>query len=480
MPFFNLQDVPNFSEQDTGCPPGYSRVGDVCVNSLTEDIFKLIYSSGYEFEYYENAGELVGRYKLFDNDADIASEVFLNQNLSRVRAAGSYFNQNVNITKVDSFGMANPAQNLTPQESILFVEVKHVYNGPGDEEVEILHPFLNDAFIEANPDFLNVFYFGEFHFITNTLKSVKRVNLAYDVLQDLVESEDWEYHKAGFTPFPKPVANQALNSFIDWYFGYARLPERDRPTLNLDRVDYPSIKTPINGTDWVKWKTLSSVCGNYRQVFNGTELGDYFTDLDRDDGNFLCQFKATINLDRLKTAFTTRFDGNTYPVSSETNKKEMTYQIIIYPPSMYLYPVKNPVEIVKPRLNSINDPIEEIVFKAPQNYKSDGNLHFGIKLFESKASDVIIHESSSYFGSENFEEFLWLYTNDTDVDGDYVDIPTAKPGFTNLYTNDGGVDSESATYIKYTLSEKAKLAIAGKTDIIFKITQLDGTLLEPY
>lgn len=479
MPFFNIANVPNFSDQDTGCPPGYARVGDVCINSLTEDIFKLIYSSGYEFEYYENSGELVGRYKLFDNDAEIASEVFLTQNLSRVRAAGSYFNQNVNITKFDSFDLENPAQNISPQESILFLEVKHTYNDVDDEDVEILHPFLNDAFILANPDALNVYFLGEFHFITNTLKSVKRVNFAYDILQDLKEKEDFEHKKISYVPFPKPILATEATSFVECYFGYARLPERDRPVKNLDRDDYPSLKSPIIGTDWVKWKTLGAVCGNFRRTYNGDELGDYFTTLDRDDGNYLCQFKYQINKDKLKTAITARFDGSGYE-EDELGVKTKVYQILLYPPSIYLYPAKNVTEMVRPILNSINDPVDEIVFKAPQNYKSDGNTHFGIKFFESKVSQTKIFETSSYFESDYFEEFLWQYNTTSDPDSDYADIPSGKPEFSNIYTDDAGADSESTTYIKYVLSENAKIAIKDKTDIIFKITQLDGTLLEPY
>lgn len=479
MPFFNLPGVQEVETQDTGCPPGYSRVGDACVNPLTEEVFRLLYSSGYEFEYYENAGELVGRYNLIANDIPERDQFLLTDSES-VGLAGTYFDQNINITRFDHFPIDTTNQAINKNQSVLFLEVKHTYQGVGHNPlVEIQHPFLSNQTITDNPDFLNSFYIGEFHLITNTMKSVKRFNCNYQILQDLQQQSDWSYvvTGSGAPIIPSLFESDKNLSFVEFYMGWTKVPLSDRPP-GLDRVGYPSIKKPILGTDWLEWKTLNTVCSSFLRVYDNSVPHTYFETNDTKDGHYILQTQVRLDQTKLTTFFNSKFDSSQYPLDTTSSTKFMVYQILIYPPSYYFYPAKNPVKYITPIPNFVNRDFRELTFLAPKNYKSDGNIHYKVEFFQSKNDTSPLFASSSYSGDTDYEQLQWYSSVNTL--NNFVPLSSNLPVWNNLFDMNNGSDAENTVYIKYILSPLCLVALKDKSDIIFRIKQLDGTLIEPY
>lgn len=442
MPYFNIPgDDQNLTF--TGCPPGYILVDDACVNPLTDEIIFAQDGSGYEFEYYPNAGELIGKYILFSS-------------VETGPIGTPYFDQNVNIVNIGTLGIENPAQTVNDGEYVFSINITHTHVPGDDGLVEI-----NQSIISTNPDFRTTFLAGEFHLLPRTMQSINRVNLQYEILQDgNQEFEDL------LIPYNLPTLKEGESTpLIKWYLGYTALLDSDRPEAFKDIVT-PKIKSPIYGTDNLIWKSLNDICTNWIPVFDGSHVGEDFRE--HDDSHYLCQFRCQIQEEALREFINSTFDSSGYLGG------EKTYQLIIYPPSIYLHPTDNVDNFINPKVNTINSSIKEFIFEAANNYKIDGNIHYEIEFLTSKNSSDILFRSSSYAGSSDYEELLWQESSDGIT---WTDIQPDLPTFNNLYEFNNGSDSENTILIKYILSNEGIQALSGRSDIVFRIKQIDGTLI---
>ena len=454
MPF----NIPNeLISQDvyTGCPPGYILVGDACVHPLSDYIINVSEAAEYEFEYYEHGGELIGKYNM--------------RLVGDPPAPPAYFSQNASLTTGNKLPVENMAMNISPDDGFLFFNVTHNHND-GSPLVVIEQPvFSTDA------DYNNTALFGEFHLLPNNPASIKRVNLNYDILQGDNVYSSWT-NKAGANPLPT-VKQEETAPIIEWYMGYRRIPTLDRPDEMLidpstSEAVTPTIASPVLATDRLGWKTLRSSCYKWTRVYDELNLVDLFGDEIPRSGHYLMQFKAIINKDRLAEFINTNVDSSEYEAETESQIRD--YKVLLYPPSLYMYPADAVDNIDSPNLNAINDFLDDIVFEAPRNYKTDGNIHYQIEFLTAKNSTDILFQTSSYSGHDWNEGFQWY----TSIDGEtWNSFTPSLPTFDNTFNEVNGSDSERVKYIKYELSDEANELLRNRADILFRIKQLDGTLV---
>ena len=435
MPFNIPQDQLNNSSY-TGCPPGYILVDGACVHPLTEEIFEVAEAAEYDFEYYENAGELVGKYSLGVIGNPITPSV--------------YFAQNLKIIKFKDIGISNAAMNLSPDDALLAMDFTHSYNS-GAPTTEITQDFLS-----TDDTFKNTFKFGEFFLLPNNPTAIKRINLNYQVI-----------HDNGSIDIPLPI--EGADAIVKWYFGYVRIPSGDRPDNMLVDTPTPTIAYPIQGTDYrLTWQTLRDTCFRYIRVYDQSNLNASFSEVPR-NGQYLIQLKCVVDEDKLQEFMNANTD------SSEYVDEERDYKILFYPPSFYSYPADSISDIDTPSLNALNQFIDEVIFEAPKNYKTDGNIHYSIDFLTAKNSTDILFQTSSYEGHEHFEGFQWYISTDKE---NWTSTTPRLPSFNNLFDEVSGTDSEKTVYIKYELSDVVRELLRDRADILFKIKQLDGTLVK--
>lgn len=395
-------------------------------------------SISYEFEYYENAGELVGRYKLYSEDTSLSE-------------AQKYFDQVPKIIKLSNLDITGPRQILNINESILIVDIDYsLING-----AKVISDLSNLA-----PE-RTTYYLGEFHNITNTMKSFIRCNLSYDIVKgDTVPFTEFPITVgSGDSGMYPDVSEDTEGQFVEFYLQWDKVPVTNRPE-SLDRNLYPSYNNPINATDYLNWKTLGDKCFGSLRIYNGLIPAPLFEIKDILDSHFICQTKVIINESKMTEWFIDHL-GDNYD----------TYKILIYPPSYYFYPAKNPETYLSPIPNFTNREFKQLIFRAPKNYKSDGNIQYELEIYIDKNTSIF--KTSSLEDSENYEASQWFYSEGNSEN--YTELSSGLPPDDNLFYENTGSPSISSYNIKYTLSDNARSAIAGKTNLLLKIRQLDGT-----
>lgn len=450
MPNFNLpNEEQGVQEVFTGCPPGYDHIGDACVHPLTDDIIYIRESSGYEFQYYTNAGELIGKYYLLTS----FEEDFIST---------PYFGQNVHIIKLKHLQIENSKQVINKEEPVFLIRFLHKKEIDEDPTVSIVQDISS-----LNPFFSTTFYAGEFHLLPKTLLGLNRMNLNYELLQEY--KEESEFVDTLQSPIIPPLKEENEDSaLIQWEFGYNKLPNRDRPNsfIEIDSFNKPTplIDDRLTGTDKLEWQTIDPECFKYINVFDGSNPGLRFEEIEKPSGHYLCQMKCSVNEENMLEFINSNFaieDG-----------EEKEYNLVVYPPSIYMHPTDNIDYIITPRVNTVNDRLKEFIFEAPANYKPDGGHHYQIDFLTSKTTSDILFQTSSSQDSEFFEDFFWQESTDGE---EWTAIPNEYPEFNNIYDEQSGSDSENIKQIKYIISENAAVVLAGRSDIVFRIKQFDGT-----
>jgi hypothetical protein len=434
----------------TGCPPGYVLVGDACINPVTGSIYELAESSAYEFEYYQNSGELIGRFKPFA--------------IGDPSVAPIYFGQNAKVQKIKHFNIPELRQNISPDDSVLYFDVEHKDNSGSPTAIII------ENFISGKEGFRNSFSFGEFYGLSNSLRSIKRMNLNFDLVQGNRIFGNW-LHSTGLDSSLPSAEEGSLNSFVKWYFGYSKIPNNQRP-LNMRQDEealIPTIQSPVTATEKLQWETVESTCYNWIRVYDKSNIQELLQSVNLKYGQYICQVKVEIDEAKLQDFILRNVDSSLYV------EGQIDFNLILYPPSFYMYPADSITRIESPAQNSVNDFFREMTFRASDNYKTDGNIHYTIEFLTARNSEDILFETSTFSESSSFEEFHWFSSSNKE---EWTPITASRPTFDNAYEASNGADSEGATYIKYELSDAAKLILQDRSDILFKITQLDGTLIK--
>lgn len=446
---FNIPSDLLNTEVYNGCPPGYIRVGDSCVHPLTEEIIQIAEATEYEFEYHQNCGELIGRYIL--------------SSPKNIEVPSIYFSQNIKAAPLYRVGINDPETILNKNDNVLFKDFTHTKNSG------LLDINLDEYFTSDIADFRNTFVFGEFHLITNLPHAIHRINLNYS-LRDATNTKYQDWPNLNGIPLPTLLEVDKSASFLEFYLGYSKIPTLDRPFEFIEDSQYkvtPTFKHPLKATDRLNWKTLRETCFRWTRIYDKSNIGDKLALLDLRPGHYLCQIKCVINEAKLKAFMNSAVDASTY-----INGVPKEFKIIFYPPSMNLYQVDSVTNVVEPGLNAINPFVDRVIFKAPQNYKTDGNIHFRLVFLTDKSSEDILFSTSSYEFFEDFEAFQWSVSKDNKT---WKQFSSATPTFNNNYEEENGMDSEQIKYIKYQLSDNIKQILKDKADISFRIYQLDGT-----
>ena len=429
MPFNIPNDQLNQSTY-TGCPPGYILIDGACVHPLTEEIFEISEATEYEFVYYENAGELVGQYKMSTIGDPIAPP--------------TYFAQNVRLNKYEDIVADSLSSVANPEDGIISMSIRLDQHGPA----------INQLFNDSGENFRNTFMFGEFHYLTNNPSSITRFNINADLILDGVNQN-----------LPKQI--EGSGSFIKWYLSYTRIPTNDRPFEMIDRGEPPTprISNMVTGTDRLQWDTLRGTCYRHVRIYDGLGLNEVYVDNIPVSGHYLMKVWCEVDEDIL-----TSYINSNYQYAGE----EIEFSLLFYPPSFYAYPADTVTKTITPLINAYNDYVDEIIFKAPMNYKTDGNMLYDIEFLTAKNSEDILFKTSSHEGSNHFELSTWFESEDGE---EWILMTNLLPSFNNSFDEISGADSEKTKYIKYELSSTAKRLISNRDDVLFRIKHLDGTLI---
>lgn len=466
------------------CPEDTTQINGQCI--LVSDpsvITKAREAVGYEFEYYENGGELIGKYIYKDASREGCSVSYYFDGTWEYPGQNGQYGCAVYCHKVQHLGLVDPLKTNINQntDSILYIPIRFF----SDEENETLE----------NP-VLYTFYHGQTFLLPNHPNAIKSINISYDTIIDTVG--DWNFDAgAGFSyqgegPVFNAIAGEiipsgdfeAYGAFMQTYIGIARLQDFDIPYNFKAQNIAPEINKEVYGTSTLKaWQQIPPSCFSWYPInnkddLNRLSLGSLGSQLSsREAGQYVIDFKTVLNLTRIKESL--KEMGN-IPVTSV-----YSFGIVHYPISVYLYPIDMVSEVTYPRSSYVNNNMDYIEFIAPKNYKTNGNIHFKIDFVELIDDYIdpyaIIASSSSYnFETYNgdtvtYDPYTWFYS----IDGkNWLSMTRNRPSFDNIHSIYNGGESEDTVLIKYYLPDSIKRILRYKTNISFRISSLDGTLAQ--
>lgn len=426
-----------------GCPPGYIYKDGACFHPLTEDILEISEESQYDFKYYDNCGEVVGKYEF--------------GKVGKTTLSPIYFAQNAKVDTPRSLEMYDNEVMISDEDGMLLVDFSF-----GPEGL-----ILSENFYSDSPELKNTVYLGEFHLLTNNPSTIKNFGLSFELKDSLGRHiSKWDDLRAQ-DPKNPTVSFGEPYSLVDFAFGYARIPNTDRPWDMIEESEAvtPTYKDPIYATDRITWKTLRETCFRWIYASDGDSFDDIDGDRDNRNGHYLMQCRARVIESKLLDFMTSMVDYSEW----ESNKD---FRIVIYPPSLKIKPLDNVIKLISPRENFTNRSMREIVFEVPQNYKRDGNVQYSIDILTEESDKDILFRTSSYGNDPDFEEFQW---HESDDGKSWRPITSSAPTFNNSYQEINGSDSELSKFIKYELSYRAQEKLKNLSNLKMRIGQIDGT-----
>jgi len=432
------------------------------------------------FLYYENAGELVSKFKyepkvIFNQESGVwegipegtdhsiyedydpmAFPLLFNQDGIIIRPIRYNVSSETNFLEAKTMWLDNI--NYTP-----FVRVIHIDNRDGTTTL-------------ANPYGISLFgvqevYFGEFFMLSNNYKVIKRFNIKTELLQEDKNSTVYTDLNPGFSYPPDTRMGKDL-SFTRWYFGYSPIPEEQRPDfLSMPEVT-PTINKFIHTESRRRWQSLREECLSWHRVYDKYNMNYEAKNLNSRPESIIGTMKCALDFNKLKDFLDESFNYDSYETGSKI------YDIILYPPSMYKYPADSVITILEPRINSVNDFTDRIIFEAPSMFKTDGNFHYNIDFYEHDNKETLLFSTSSFSGDDYYESSGWFHS----IDGmeTWEPIGALQPTFDNRYEDEHGTDAIQTTHIKYVLSQGIFNTVRSKPSISFTINQIDGTLVHFY
>jgi len=312
-------------------------------------------------------------------------------------------------------------------------------------------------------------YFGEFFLLGNNFKAIKRFNLQSELLQGDINSDNFLYLREDEYVYPDQTFLGEGTSFIEWQFGRAPIPESQRPAHLSMGTLRPSVQNPLHTESRRRWMAMRGSCLSWLRVYDDSNLGLELENKSSFPKSTICTVKAIIDYDKLR-----EFLEDTFKHDEYMNGKE-SYDIIFYPPSMYMYPADSVVEVVEPVVNSVNTFTDKIIFKAPDSFKTDGNFHYRIEFYRTESEIVPFYSTSSFIGDESFEYGRWLKSNDN-MDT-WTVVGVTQPTYNNGFEEESGTDAIFTTHIKYVLTDELFELVRDSSSVLFKIHQLDGTMV---
>ena len=471
------------------CPEGYDQINNMCYLRSDRSVSqKPREAVGYEFEYYENGGELVGKYsfKGASRDACVVSHYYQGEDKEIGDDINTYYSTEIFAYRIDHLGLTGLQSTfLNNQHDACLYNTYRILYQPGEED-------------PPEPDIINTFNHGQFFLLPNHPNAIKKLNINYDIVVDTDANFDYssgpgfsgmnegpEYNYSAGTiqlSVPKTEAVLEIEPFIKTYIGIAKVSNFDIPSNFESNSLSPSLGNEIKGTDSLKeWEQVVGSCFSWYEIKDKDDLNYIYEGSlgealnSRDPGQYIVDFKTEVNVTKMKQFII----GNGTPVESIVRMS-----VLHYPITTYLYPVDMITKLIYPITAYVNNNVDYVEFVAPRNYKTDGNLHFKIEFLERTNSHLdpydIIWSSSSYdftTHGENlvFEVNSWFYS---ETGASWLVIPSDIPDFKNQFRIDAGAESENCIAVRYYLSDALKLILRNKTNVLFRITSLDGTLTE--
>ncbi|RKX83315.1 MAG: hypothetical protein DRP70_14965 [Spirochaetes bacterium] len=429
------------------------------------------------FLHYENAGELVAKYKYkplivldpelndwipIPDDADhsiyelynpLSFPDFFEQGYSRIRPIRYNDVPEKNFLEAKTRWLDDV--NYTP-----FIRVTHVHNANGTTDL-----VAEDSIRLTGTEDI---YFGGFYLLSNNYKVIKRMNIKTELLQA-------DQNSTAFTnvmptyKYPSDTLTGKEDSFTRWYFGYAPVPEEQRPEfLSLPRTT-PTINQPTHTESRRRWQSLRESCLSWKRVYDKSNINNELKDRKVKPQSMVGTMRCALDYDMIKEFLDESFDHTSYSSGEEE------YDIILYPPSMYMYPADSVVEVIEPVVNSINTFTDKVIFEAPGMFKTDGNFHYRIEFFDFDSTKGALFRTSSYGEDPDYQSRNWYYSKDNMET--WESIGNLKPTFDNRYEDEHGTDAVFTTHVKYVLSKDIFKMVRDNPTIVFKIHQIDGTLV---
>ena len=308
---------------------------------LAEYLRYQVYESlDFSMLYYENAGEMVGAYR-YDPITILNADGFTAEkaedygshadveNLALNRFPGFFEQGGARVRPVIRNG---PEQNNFLNQQVMwatgmdvtpYLPIRHYLRSIGTSVI------LNQRNQELSEDV--EIHFGEFHLLSNNHKSLKRFNLKSELLQEQLNETAFLYKKAGYK-YPDHTAKGMSDQFVRWYFGYSQVPTDQRPPF----LDLPNIKPDacnmVHGENRRRWRSVREECVTWTRVHDKTNINlDHWETVTR-PGNYVCMFKAVIDIYKFRKFLQESFASENYESST------VNYDLILYPPTMYMYP----------------------------------------------------------------------------------------------------------------------------------------------
>jgi hypothetical protein len=422
------------------------------------------YSVGYDVQYREHAGELICEYQFIPT-------------CEGTNVTPSYFGQNLQVTKVSDLGLVNPTIRTNDWEGILtwtytYDNVCTGFVVPDGADLTPVSGTLSVPIVREDEDiswptnYDSSFSLGEFYLLTDSPSSITRINLPTDIVAEWGESIKYRENAGNLDSSPSLIGaflpqltTDQLNTVVEWQLGFSEVPTVD-------------MRTPI------RWESIDDSCFTWIDVCDKFNVKEYFdtNNITVDSGQYIIQLRASINKDALLASMDSIFLDytNINPSIQRGDPVSTNFRLLIYPPSMYVYPSDTVTKIVSPASNSVNTVLDDIIFRVPINYKTDGNRQYEIEFIASNGTQIFT--TSSFVDSSYYEQGQWDWSQNNIA---WHPISADRPEFANQYSFEDGSDAESAGYIRYRLSDLAIINLADQSPVRFRIKQMDGTLLNP-
>jgi len=457
-------------------------------DDLLEDWLQYRPNTNLEFNFlhYENAGELVAGYKYTplvirgdDGEWETMPSPAYPPSVNPFSFPPFFDQENTRLVKIIERGTTSSdgqflnhrtrwIEPFTDGESANYtpaIRVRHLRLEDGTTRIES----SNKTELIDKQDI----YFGEFFFLSNTYKVIKRTNIKTELLQDNVNHEHFGYLNEDFE-YPSDTVLGKYDSFMEWYLGYGPVPEEQRPEfLSIPRIT-PTPCNLIHTESRRRWNSFRIECLSWIRIYDKSNINEEFKDRKVTPQSMIGQVRCTIDYDKVKEYLDQTFDSLSYPGYPGVDNY-VDYDIILYPPSMYMYPADSITEVLEPDVNSLNSFVDRVVFEAPNNFKTDGNFHYKIEFYTFSIKDGPIFITSSYEGSPYYEDEGWYFSKDNQHS--WAPVGEELPTFDNKYEVNHGTDGIFTSHIKYVLSKDIFEKVKNNPMIIFKIYQMDGTLV---
>lgn len=440
----------------------------------------------HSFKYYESLGSIYGAHNIIMDRKDSSQGVYIRER---------WHGEPIFAERIDSIN----ADNLSRLDDTEGNCLLSLYAKLDDSEDGIDLEFDS---ITKDPDgrrFLDIFV-GEFHLLPDNPRSIYRTNISWDIhpvsnriqhnksgksiclsdgdnIQSFLSSNGIDVLSSNpdNSAYKKQIS--PMNSdFIEYYIGLARVPAiSSRPKnmgskiISMRHPDY------LEAGAQIRWRSLKDRCSSWIRIYDGTDISKVISEDVFRNGHYVVNTKIRIDIDKFKAYLE--------HLNSGIDEK-IDWKLLLWLPWYSVLGHNSVDTVIYPKLSSFIDAFDQLEFKVPDNYKSNGAFHFTIKVWNSDKSNLIYYDSSDaseefYFDKEIFPDGIkkgkWYISNQSNNET-YVEISSGRIKFNSDYEVGHGVNHEDYGTIRYIPSNDLSAYIVQNPGIYVQIVTHDGTL----